>query len=190
MFCWYYKFKISDVLNGDGELTDNLQRHIDNCLSCRHFYQVATALAAGVTEHKSTSRLNDNVVIASDCSAKPVKVGFFRMYGMSAAAGIILIFSIGLILMNSGPLKRPAHNPDWGNKIDPIAQLFNISNLSIKSLTSGTGRPLDSITVSLEGELALLSEDANAAFGSMLGCLPVDRDAKELWDAISVTMNQ
>ena len=190
MLCWYNKIKISAVLDGDGNLGGRLQSHIANCRSCQHFYEVGASLARSASEVRSRGRLNDNIFTAACSGVKPEKAGVWRRYGTSVAAGILLTISLGLILKNPGPSQQTGDVIANGNlEIRALADLLNMGNLSIRSVTAGTGRSLDNMKAPLKGELALLSEDANAAFGSMLGCLPIDQEAQELWDAISATMN-
>ncbi len=60
MFCVFYKWFISDALDNGKALSPRLQRHIDRCPRCRHFYetmnQLGRALAAQAPQAVSSSR--------------------------------------------------------------------------------------------------------------------------------------
>jgi hypothetical protein len=54
MFCFYYKWKISEHLDQDQEVSPGLSRHLAKCQSCGNFYHSSRQIASRLSDEKAS----------------------------------------------------------------------------------------------------------------------------------------
>jgi len=105
MFCWFFRFKISDAMDGDGVLSRAVEKHIRRCADCREFYNGCVLLADGlrgkaaVSNDGTSRRLSKRVLRVVPYRQTAVRKVSIRLWPVAAAACIALVVLAGVLFL-------------------------------------------------------------------------------------------
>lgn len=116
MLCFYYKWRVSKVLDNDQELSPGLSRHLSGCPSCSEFYRAGQQLARQLTKERADllkpvpGSLAATILSSIDHSHRqsipPVKKGLRFMRPAAAAGGLALV-TVVIFVWLVAPAKQP-----------------------------------------------------------------------------------
>jgi hypothetical protein len=147
MKCLYYRWKISQALDGDGE-TSLPARHLEKCPVCRAFHRDSLALAAALREDAHT------VADRPIARLRPARRLAIRVAAAAAlAAGVALAIALGWLHMQAGntvaisppPASKPLPSPVAAPTPQPpplaVATLA-LDTTKLQGLIALAGKPL------------------------------------------------
>ena len=177
MFCWFFRLRISDAMDGDGVLSRAAEKHIRRCADCREFYDRCVSLADGLKGGAAISndgisrRLNARILRSIPYpQVKMQKVGI-RLWPAVTAACLMLIVLVGAMFLTKRLNNRLTAISDVQKEIQNIR--------AIVGEEFPTAWP-ELIEGSLVGEAKNLADDTEAAVRFLVACVAVDVTGDEI----------
>ncbi|MCK4293111.1 MAG: hypothetical protein KAY65_07925 [Planctomycetes bacterium] len=169
MFCWFFRFMISNAADGDGGLSGGTERHIRRCANCREFYEACLSLGEGlrregaVVNDEFSRRLSERVLAAVPGRRANTYKLTFKWRPIVVAACVAVIASMGVLF-----LTRRENGPDsnqYENGREIIYSLVGEDFLETwPKLVEGP----------LPGEIENLAADTESAVRFLVACVAVD----------------
>ncbi|MBN1126033.1 MAG: hypothetical protein JXA82_13580 [Sedimentisphaerales bacterium] len=181
MICLWYRWKISDAVNGESRLSESTRQHLQQCTSCRQFYRhsidLAESLQTDPIAPEKLTALHQRIMSSIETAKLNRRKRHRRYFGptMAAAAGFLLIgISVVIVLI----LARP--EPPIGST-DPVGYLKEVFAEVTPVRTQG--RPLTVsglITDPYSRELTRLTREAESGVKFVALCVGIDLQDRTL----------
>ena len=127
MFCWLFKFLISNTMDAGNELSERAKKHIRRCADCRSFYETHLSLgdalrrrAADFDEHLPAHFARRVFDAASPEAGPTLRLPVRRFRPVLAAACILIVASLAAVLLTVGHEDPKIDPPDISLDIPSI----------------------------------------------------------------------
>lgn len=174
MFCWLYRFMISNALDAGNKLSAATQKHIENCADCQGFRQMCLSLGEGL-RHEAARRSGDEELPAdfgrqvlaavSTRGAETFKLTVKWARPALAAACIAVAVLIGVLFMSLSPNEHPVAEPA---RMDGLYNLMGDGHLRLRRTWAGL------VEKPLAGEIENLAEGTESAVRFLVACVAVN----------------
>jgi len=171
MFCFIYKWMISQALDSGKDLAGVVTRHIQHCSACGDFYRLSQSLNHTLVREasrflgESNDTLNEKIISAIDTRSAPrlTKRRIPLPISALAAALVVVAVTVG-ILLQTIPVNV---NTSISNK-NPLNELteFDIANISLKEIIGRVESPIES-------EMLYLKQSITSASEFLISCLDI-----------------
>ena len=176
MFCWFYRWKISDTFDGDGSLPDRCRRHLLQCDRCREFFKTSIALGeqlsleAALTCPDVPAQLRQRIALTvSSSNRKTPKPPFGIRRRVAAACVAVALLMTALFAVTA---HRRAGGPDV--EVVPasamLQSIFYTDEMTVDNLPESVGgfveRPL-------AGQLETIAKQTESAVKFLIACTTV-----------------
>ena len=171
MFCWLYRFMISNAVDADNRLSAGTRRHIEKCADCRGFRQMCLSLDEGLrreaarrgADEELPAQFGRRVLAAVPARGAATYKLPIRWARPALAAGCIaLAVLIGVFFVSFGPNESP---------VAERARIDGLYNLM------GDGHPAawaGLVHKPLAGEIENLAEGTESAVRFLVACVAVN----------------
>ncbi len=185
MFCWFYRLNISHSFDVEKPVMTMTKKHLENCESCRHFYNVTnfmeSALPAEARLLTKDFSSEANVQIMQNITEdKTTLVPFkLKLRPIAIAAGIVYIFLISTFFLPSNPT---VEEKDQFN--ETITGLTNIVNYDKGIAFAGI------VQGSIQTELENIIGDVKSVAKFLFTCININIDSTgEIGDSVEDNAN-
>ena len=170
MFCWFFKLRISEAMDGDGVLSRAAEKHIRHCANCREFHSRCVSLADGlrseaaVSNEETSRHLSTRILRAIQYrQAEVQKIGVRLRLAVAACIALTaIVVVLFLAKHHNNQVSGPANS---GTEIQAIR---NLGGGDFAGAWSGfVERPL-------AGELENLENDTESAVRFLVTCVAVN----------------
>lgn len=171
MFCWLFKFMISNAVDVENRLSEGTQRHVNKCAGCRAFYQTCLSLGEGLKREAAgfdedlpvhfARRVLDAAPDGADTD-KTYKLPGRRLRPALAAACIVVVASLGTVFLT---LNQNEPTPDGAAQIAGVYRLMDDGHPT--AWASLVEKPLSN-------ELDNLAEGTESAVRFLVACVAVN----------------
>ena len=174
MFCWFFKFMISHVQDGDNSPSGITKRHIRRCEDCHRFLNTCRSLGESLTHEAAASnkllpkRHSENILSAIHGQRNRIHKVRINFWMPAAAACLALVILIGSLLL---VLKPSNVSPGRDEMSDGIQELRNIYNQVGRDLPATWPQLIER---PLAGEYQRLTNDTQSAVRFLVACVDVD----------------
>jgi len=170
MFCWFFKLRISEAMDGDGVLSRAAEKHIRHCANCREFHSRCVSLADGlrseaaVSNEETSRHLSTRILRAIQYRQAEVQKVGIRLR-LAVAACIALTVLVGVLFLAKHHNNQVSSPSKSGTEIQAIR---NLGGGDFTGAWSGfVERPL-------AGELENLENDTESAVRFLITCVAVN----------------
>lgn len=178
MFCWFFKFMISHVQDGNNSPSPITQKHIRHCADCRRFLNTCRSLGECLTRQAAVSnkrlprRMSQHVLSAVHNRGTEIHKVRMKFWIPAAAACLAFIVLIGSLLLLT---RRNDHR----NDIQPGQPQMGVAIQELRNIYDQVGRDLPAtwpklIERPLAGEYERLTNDTQSAVRFLVACVDVD----------------
>ena len=181
MLCLWYRWKISDAVNGESRLSESTRQHLQRCASCRQFYRhsmdLAECLQTDPIAPEKLAALHQRIMSSIETTEPNRQRRHRQFFGpaMATAAGFLLIgISVVVVLI----LARPEPPID---STDPVGYLKEV--FADVTPVRTQGRPLTVsglITDPYSRELTRLTQEAESGVKFVALCIGIDLQDRTL----------
>ena len=176
MLCWFYRWKMSDIFDGDGSLSDRCRRHLLQCDRCREFFKTSIALGeqlsleAALTCPDVPAQLRQRIALTvSSSNRKTPKPPFGIRRRVAAVCVVVALLMTALFAVTA---HRRAGGPDV--EVAPasamLQSIFYTDEMTVDNLPESVGgfveRPL-------AGQLETIAKQAESAVKFLIACTTV-----------------
>lgn len=171
MFCFIYRWMISQALDSGKDLAGVVTRHSQHCSACGDFYRLSQSLNHKLVREasgflgESNDTLNEKIISALGTRSAPrlTKRRIRLPIPALAAALVVLAVTVG-ILLQTIPVNV---NTSRTNK-NPLNALteFDIANISLKEIIGRVESPIES-------EMLYLKQSITSASEFLISCLDI-----------------
>jgi hypothetical protein len=180
MLCWFYRWKISDIFDGDGSLSDRCRRHLLQCDRCRQFFRTSIALGeqlsleAVLTCPDVPAQLRQRIALTvSSSNRKTLKppFGIRRRVAAACVAAAVLMTALFAVTV---------HRRDGGSDVEVapasamLQSIFYTDEMTVDNLPESVGgfveRPL-------AGQLETIAKQTESAVKFLIACTTVEMPA-------------
>ncbi len=176
MFCWFYRWKISDTFDGDGSLPDRCRRHLLQCDRCREFFKTSIALGeqlsleAALTCPDVPAQLRQRIALTvSSSNRKTLKPPFG--IGRSVAAACVAAAVLMTALFAVTAHRRGGSDLEVAPASAMLQSIFYTDEITIDNLHESVGgfveRPL-------AGQLEIIAKQTESAVKFLIACTTVE----------------
>ena len=179
MLCWFYRWKMSDIFDGDGLLSDRCRRHLLQCDRCRAFFKTSIALGeqlsleAALTCPDVPAQLRQRIALTVSSSNRKTPKPLFGIRRRVAAACVAAVLMTALFAVT-------AHRRDGGSDVEvaPVSamlqSIFYTDEITVDNLPESVGgfveRPL-------AGQLETIAKQTESAVKFLIACTTVEMPA-------------
>jgi hypothetical protein len=177
MFCWFYRWKISDTFDGGGSLPDRCRCHLLRCDRCREFFKSSIALGerlsleAALTCPDVPAQLRQRIALTvSSSNRKTPKPPFGIRRSVAAACVAAAVLMTALFVVT-------AHRRGGGSDVEVapasamLQSIFYTDEMTIDNLPESVGgfveRPL-------AGQLETITRQTESAVKFLIACTTVE----------------
>jgi predicted anti-sigma-YlaC factor YlaD len=176
MWCVLHKWKISNALDGYGQLEQRQKRHLVCCHSCREFFNSSLFLAEGLRSQAEDAipeipaRLHDRIAESISGDRRPILRSKPFVRRQIVAAGMAAVVMLGVVLgtVIYGGMSRRANTV---NTVTTLRSIFGSEGLTAISLPESLGGALER---PLSGEIRNLANQTESAVEFLVACVKVD----------------
>jgi len=171
MFCWLYRFMISNAVDGDNRLSERMQRHIRRCAGCRGFHEMCLSLGKGLSREADRQGADDELpadfgrrvlAAASAQSAETYKLSIWRSRPVIAAACIAVAALLGTLFLTLNQNEPPAPEPQR------LGGIYNLIDEDLPKAWAGF------VKKPLTDEIENLTEGTESAVRFLVACVTVN----------------
>ncbi|MBN1817786.1 MAG: hypothetical protein JW828_10525 [Sedimentisphaerales bacterium] len=181
MMCLWYRWKISDAVNGETRLSESIQRHLQRCVACRRFYRHSMDLAEGLQTDSiapgTLAVLHQRIMSAIEAPQSRNQAYHRRYFGpaIAAAAGFLLV-GISVILVLALAKPEPTVNPT-----DPVRYLKEVFAEVSPVRTKGRSLTVTGLIADpYSRELTRLTREAESGVKFVVSCIGIDLQDRTL----------
>ena len=180
MWCVLHKWKISNALDGCGQLEQRQKRHLVCCHSCRGFFNSSLFLAEGLRSQAEDAipaiptRLHDRIAESISGDRRPIlrSKPFVRRRIVAASMAAVVMMGVVLGTVIYGGISRRANT---ANTVATLQTIFGTEGLPATSLGESLGGALER---PLSGEIRNLADQTESAVEFLVACVTVDVGGK------------
>jgi len=182
MFCRFFRFMISHILDKGGQPSGITERHILHCMDCRQFYKTCQSLGerltreAAIANDKTFRRLNKHVLSAISTRRINTYNIKIKLWITATAACFALFFLIGVLLLvaqRDGPNIAQPKQPRMVDAIQELRILYRQVGGDLPIINPGV------IERPLANEFKSLTNDTQSAVRFLVACVDVDMGNSE-----------
>jgi hypothetical protein len=168
MFCWYYRIRISHALDGDRALPKGVEKHINQCGSCRRFYQGSLAVADQL-RREAAEMLGHRVDVdlgGETLSSSATKLVFPSLHLWRAAAAVLVVLAAGVIFWS---VTKPEPVVNQKKELQTFADIVYEHGFAADTFALKTGDSLQMLVANpFQAEMSRITEDANRALDFLM----------------------
>ncbi len=186
MFCWFYRLNISNSFDAEKPVMGITRKHLENCESCRHFYNVTNFMESALPAEakllmRDISSEANAQIMQNITEDKTTPVPFkLKLRPIAVAAGIVYIFLISTFFLPSNPT---VEEKDQFN--ETITGLTNIVNYDKGIAFAGI------VQGPIQTELENIIGDVKSVAQFLFTCVNINIDsAGEIEDSVGDNANQ
>ena len=171
MFCFIYRWMISQALDSGKDSAGVVTRHIQHCSACRNFYRLSQSLNHKLVREapgflrESNDTLNEKIISALDTRPAPrlTKRRIRLPIPALAAALVVVAVTVG-ILFQTIPVNVNTSSTNE-NPLNFLTE-FDITHISLKDMMGRVKSPMES-------EMLYLKQSITSASEFLISCLDV-----------------
>lgn len=176
MLCWFYRWKMSDLFDGDGSLSDRCRRHLLQCYRCREFFKTSIALGeqlsleAALTCPDVPAQLCQRIALTvSSSNRKTPKppFGIRRRVAAACVAAAVLMTALFTVTAH----RRNDSDLEVAPASAMLQSIFYTDEMTVDNLPESVGgfveRPLT-------GQLETIAKQTESAVKFLIACTTVE----------------
>lgn len=184
MFCWLFRFLISNSMDQSSRISEVAQRHASHCAGCRRFYEACVSLGEGLEREAAShgsrrtapGRLSRRVLQATlNKPAGTQKVGI-RLRPVIAAACLAAVLAAGVLYV---AFDRRSRARQYERAVTGVQELVALARMGDGQRpdagpSSARGGLSGLLEGPLQGEVRNLTHGTESAVRFLVACVAVD----------------
>ena len=177
MLCWFYKWKISDIFDGNGTLSDRCRRHLLQCNRCRQFFKTSIALGerlsleAALTCPDVPAQLRQRIALTVSSSNRKTPKPPFGIQRRVAAACVAAAVLMTALFAVTAHRRGSGSDAEVAPASAMLQSIFYTDEMTVDNLPESVGgfveRPLT-------GQLETIAKQTESAVKFLIACTTVE----------------
>lgn len=176
MLCWFYRWKMSDIFDGDGSLSDRCRRHLLRCNRCREFFKTSIALGeqlsleATLTCPDVPAQLRQRIALTVSSSNRKTpkpSFGIRRRVAVACVAAAVLMTALFAVTAH----RRNGSDLEVAPVSAMLQSIFYTDEMTVDNLPESVGGFIER---PLAGQLETIAKQTEFAVKFLIACTTVE----------------